>query len=180
MQGTTAIDPTAINPTAMGSMTINPLMFRSHLAKYPTGVSIITSADSAGQPVGGMTAGTFTSVSLDPPLVAFLPAKSSSSWPRIQETGRFCINVLSAQQEELCKAFSISGADKFAGVDWHRSPLGLPVVDGVVLWIECSLNSVLDAGDHLIVLGDVLDMGTGETADPLVFHGGKFHKLLPI
>lgn len=160
--------------------TLNPLMLRSNLGRYPTGVSIITSSDDSGRPVGGMTAGTFTSVSLDPPLVAFLPAKTSSSWPLIEETGKFCINVLSAEQEKLCKAFSVSGGDKFAGVEFHRSPSGLPVMDGVVLWIECSLSKVIDAGDHLIVLGEVLDMGPGQGADPLVFHGGKFHRLLPI
>lgn len=160
--------------------TINPLLLRANLGKYPTGVSVITSADESGRPVGGMTAGTFTSVSLDPPLVAFLPAKSSSSWPLIQETGRFCINVLSAEQGELCKAFSVSGGDKFAGVNWHRSPLGLPIMDGVVLWVECSLRDAIDAGDHVIALGEVLNMGAGQGAEPLVFHGGKFHKLQPI
>lgn len=162
------------------TMTIDTATFRSTLGKYPTGVSIVTSADDAGRPVGGMTAGTFTSVSLDPPLVAFLPAKSSSSWPLIEETGRFCINVLSAAQEGLCKAFSVSGSDKFAGVDWTPSPSGLPVLDGVVMWVDCALRDVIDAGDHVIALGEVTNMGTVREADPLVFHAGKFHRPLPL
>jgi 3-hydroxy-9,10-secoandrosta-1,3,5(10)-triene-9,17-dione monooxygenase reductase component len=163
-----------------GTTEITPLMLRSNLGKYPTGVSVITSADQSGRPVGGMTAGTFTSVSLDPPLVAFLPAKSSSSWPLIQETGRFCVNVLGVEQEALCKAFSVSGADKFSGVEWRRSLHGLPVMDGVVMWVDCALREVVDAGDHLIVLGEVLEIGSGEATDPLVFHGGKFRKFLPV
>lgn len=161
-------------------MTVDSKAFRSTLGKYPTGVSIITSADDLGQPVGGMTAGTFTSVSLDPPLVAFLPAKSSSSWPLIEKTGRFCINVLSAEQEELCRSFAASGGDKFEGVEWHRSPSGLPILDGVVIWVECALQDAIDAGDHVIALGEVINMGVIQEADPLVFHGGKYHRPLPI
>lgn len=162
------------------TMTIDAATFRSTLGKYPTGVSIVTSADDTGRPVGGMTAGTFTSVSLDPPLVAFLPAKSSSSWPLIEETGRFCINVLSAEQQGLCKAFSVSGSDKFAGVDWNPSPSGLPILDGVVMWVDCALRDVIDAGDHVIALGEVINMGTVQETEPLVFHAGKFHRPLPL
>lgn len=162
------------------TMTLDPTMLRSTLGKYPTGVSIITSADDAGLPVGGMTAGTFTSVSLDPPLVAFLPGKSSSSWPRIEETGRFCINVLSAEQEGLCRSFAVSGNDKFAGVDWSPSPSGLPILAGVVIWVECVLREVIDAGDHVIALGEVITMETAQDVDPLVFHGGKYNRPMPI
>lgn len=162
------------------TMTLDPKMLRSTLGNYPTGVSIITSSDDAGLPVGGMTAGTFTSVSLDPPLVAFLPGKSSSSWPRIEETGKFCINVLSAEQEGLCRSFAVSGNDKFAGVDWYPSPSGLPILAGVVIWLECVLRDVIDAGDHVIALGEVINMETVQDVAPLVFHGGKYNRPMPL
>ena len=160
--------------------TMDPAVLRSTLSKYPTGVSIITSADENGRPVGGMTAGTFTSVSLDPPLVAFLPAKTSTSWPSIEETGRFCINILSADQASLCKAFAVPGGDKFDGVDWYHSQSGLPVLDGVIISIECELRDTIDAGDHVIAMGEVTNMEIVNDAEPLIFHGGKFNRPLPI
>lgn len=159
---------------------IDPLEFRRVMGQYPTGVSVITSADENGYPVAGMTAGTFTSVSLDPPLVAFLPAKTSKSWPLIEATGRFCINVLSDTQTALSKSFSSSGGDKFAGVSWHLSQNGLPIIDDVIAWIECELHSVVDAGDHVIVLGQVTNMKHHTEGNPLVFHGGKFNRPLPL
>lgn len=160
--------------------TIDPAVLRSTLSQYPTGVSIITSADEEGRPVGGMTAGTFTSVSLDPPLVAFLPAKTSTSWPSIEDTGRFCINVLSAEQASLCKAFAVPGGNKFDGVQWSHSQSGLPVLEGAVISIECNLRDTIDAGDHVIAMGEVINMEILSDAKPLIFHGGKFNRPLPI
>lgn len=159
---------------------IDAVTFRQVLGHYPTGVSVITSADADGRPAAGMVVGTFTSVSLDPPLVAFLPDKSSTSWPLIAETGRFCVNVLSADQEDLCRAFSARGGDKFAGVPWHPSPSGTPILDGVVTWVDCRIEQVVESGDHYIVVGRVLDLAVASEAQPLAFHRGGFSQLAPM
>jgi flavin reductase (DIM6/NTAB) family NADH-FMN oxidoreductase RutF len=147
---------------------IDAVVFRQVLGHYPTGVSVITSATADGRPAAGMVVGTFTSVSLDPPLVAFLPDKSSSSWP------------LSGDQEGLCRAFSARGGDKFAGVTWHPSPAGTPILDGVVAWVDCQIEQVVESGDHYIVDGRVLDMAVASEAQPLAFHRGGFSQLSPI
>jgi flavin reductase (DIM6/NTAB) family NADH-FMN oxidoreductase RutF len=159
---------------------IDAAAFRRVLGHYPTGVSVITSADDDDRPAAGMVVGTFTSVSLDPPLVAFLPDKGSSSWPLIAATARFCVNVLSAEQEDLCRAFAARGGDKFAGVDWHPSPSGTPILDGVVAWVDCQIEQVVESGDHYIVVGRVLDMAVACDAQPLAFHRGGFSQLSPV
>ena len=128
----------------------------------------------------GMSIGSFTSVSLDPPLIAILPAKTSVSWPRIAAAGVFCVNILNARQEALCRTFATSGADKFAGVSWRPAPSGSPVLAGALAWLDCSLEQVVEAGDHLIALGRVtsLDVGDdldeGQVAEPLVFFQGGY------
>lgn len=152
---------------------IDQAWFRKVLGHFPTGVVIVTAIDG-GAPVG-MSIGSFTSVSLDPPLIAILPAKTSASWPRIAAAGSFCVNILSARQESLCRTFAISGADKFAGVPWWPAPSGAPVLAGTLAWIDCSLEQLVEAGDHFIALGRVttLDVGDDRVAEPLVFfHGG--------
>src|SRR3546814_1217800 len=104
-----------------------------------------------------MVVGSFTSFSLDPPLVAFFPAKNSHSWPRIEKAGKFCVNILASDQKPLCQQFSSKGAhDKFAGVTHRVSANGSPILDGVVAWSYCRLEAMHEAGDHLIVLGTVV------------------------
>jgi flavin reductase (DIM6/NTAB) family NADH-FMN oxidoreductase RutF len=152
--------------------------FRQVLGHFPTGVVIVTAVND-GQPAG-MAIGSFTSVSLDPPLVAILPAKTSTSWPAIEAAGSFCVNILSARQEALCRVFATSGADKFAGVSWRAAPSGSPVLAGALAWIDCTLEQVVEAGDHFIALGRVtaLDMGEPDEEEglsgPLVFFQGGY------
>lgn len=160
--------------------TIDSGTFRHVLGHYPTGVSVVTSANEDGSPAAGMVVGTFNSVSVDPPLVAFLPDKSSSSWPLIEKTGRFCVNVLGADQEALCRKFSARGGDKFEGVEWRRSPSGLPILNGVVAWVDCSIEQVVESGDHYIVVGRVLSLDVESSELPLTFHRGKFHQPSPV
>lgn len=162
------------------SNVIDAVMFRQVLGHYPTGVSVITSADDDGRPAAGMVVGTFTSVSLDPPLVAFLPDKDSTSWPLIAETGRFCVNVLGAEQEALCRKFSARGGDKFDGVAWHLSPSGSPVLEGVVAWVDCRIEQIVESGDHYIVVGRVLDLAVATDTLPLTFHRGSFGQVTPV
>src|SRR5262245_25488403 len=100
---------------------VDPMFFRRVLGHFPTGVAVITAIDADGAPAG-MAVGSFTSVSLDPPLVAFLPGRSSTSFPKIRRSERFCANVLSHSQEHICRAMAAKGADKFAQIAWSPAP----------------------------------------------------------
>jgi flavin reductase (DIM6/NTAB) family NADH-FMN oxidoreductase RutF len=157
--------------------------FRDVLAHYPTGVSIVTGLGPDGAPEG-FAVGTFTSVSLEPPLVAFLPARTSTSWPRIAPSGRFCVNVLGDHQEEICRAFAITAGSlttsKFDSVAWRPSASGVPILEGAVAWVECEQDAVHDAGDHLIVVGRVLDLGADPESSPLVFLRGGYRRFAPV
>jgi flavin reductase (DIM6/NTAB) family NADH-FMN oxidoreductase RutF len=151
---------------------IDPDRFRQVLGHLPTGVTVVTAHDPLG-PVA-MSANSVTSVSLRPPLILFCPAKSSSTWPRIRDSGRFCVNVFAAHHREISQRFSRRGIDRFAGVAWHSRPSG-PALDDAVAWIECTIDAVHEAGDHLIVVGavDALETREGET-QPLVFFRGRY------
>ncbi|KAA9156746.1 flavin reductase family protein [Amycolatopsis acidicola] len=153
-------------------MSVEAARFREVLGHFPTGVCVVTAIGEDGSPAG-MAIGSFTSVSLNPPLVGFLPAKASSSFPRIRAAKSFCVNVLSAGQEDLCRVFATSGADKFADVGWSDAPSGAPVLDGVLAWIDCAWESVHETGDHYLALGRVTALDA--VADhPLVFFRGGY------
>jgi flavin reductase (DIM6/NTAB) family NADH-FMN oxidoreductase RutF/DNA-binding IclR family transcriptional regulator len=147
--------------------------FREVLGYLPTGVVVITAVMPDGRP-SGMAVGSFTSVSLDPPLVAFLPARTSSTFKGLREARTFCVNILSAKQEPICRQFAVSGGDKFAGVGWSPAPSGAPVIDGVVAWIDCEFERIDEAGDHYIVLGRVTHFETGVPTIPLLFFQGGY------
>lgn len=146
--------------------------FRQVLGHFPTGVTVIT-AEGDGTQVG-MAVGSFASVSLDPPLVAFFAARSSSSWPKIEAAGAFCVNVLGDDQEEVCRRFASKDVDKFAGLGWEPAPTGSPLLHDVLAWIDCDIESVTPMGDHLCVLGRVRDLGVGHDGAPLVFFRGGY------
>ncbi|WP_329250024.1 flavin reductase family protein [Actinoallomurus sp. NBC_01490] len=155
---------------------VDSTRFRSVLGHFPSGVAAITSLDAEGRPVG-MTVSSFTSVSLTPPLVAFLPGKTSSTFPVIAERGTFCVNVLAAGQEPVCRALAVSGEDKFTEVAWRPGPHGDPVIDGVVAWIGCTIEAVHEAGDHRIVVGRVDELDAGAAVSPLLFFRSRYHHL---
>ena len=147
--------------------------FRSVLGHFCTGITIITAVDD-GEPVG-LTCQSFCSVSLEPPLVAFAPSKSSTSWPRIQRTGVFCVNVLGEDQEDVCRVFATSGADKFRGLGWKPGPSKSPILEDVLGWIDCKLDTIHEAGDHLIVIGRVLELHVADDhPGPLLFYRGGY------
>jgi flavin reductase (DIM6/NTAB) family NADH-FMN oxidoreductase RutF len=146
--------------------------FRQVLGHFPTGVVVVT-AVSDGTPVG-LAVGSFASVSLDPPLVAFFPGKSSSSWPHIEAAGYFCVNILGDDQEGICRIFATRGADKFASIGWKRGRTGAPIINDVVGWIECSIERVDEAGDHYFVLGRVIDLEVEHEGGPLIFFRGGY------
>lgn len=152
--------------------------FRDVLGHFPTGVAVITAIGTDGQPCG-MAVGSFTSVSLDPPLVAFLPARSSTTFPLIRDAPSFCVNVLTAEQESLCRLFASRGVDKFRDLSWTPAPSGAPVVDGASAWIDCTTEVIHDAGDHLIVVGRVHALAAEHPSPPLVFFRGGYGQFLP-
>lgn len=152
--------------------------FRQTLGNYPTGVAIIT-AMIDGVPAG-MVVGSFTSVSLDPPLVAFFADNGSSSWAKIKASPTFCVNVLSSSQEQLSRQFVRRDGDKFEGVEWRPAPAsGAPVLAGATAWIDCEVDSITQYGDHQMVVGRVRELGSDAPAAPLIFHRGgygEFHR----
>jgi 3-hydroxy-9,10-secoandrosta-1,3,5(10)-triene-9,17-dione monooxygenase reductase component len=154
---------------------VSSARFREVLGHFASGVTVVTAIDDAG-PVG-FTCQAFMSLSLEPPLVAIAPGKSSTSWPRIKPIGAFCVNMLADDQEALCRDFAISGADKgdkFSGVGWSPGPAGAPVLDGAVAWIACRIVAVHDAGDHELIVAEVVDTGVDIHGRPLLFYRGGF------
>lgn len=161
----------------MSAAAMESRAFRNILGHYPTGVCAITSM-ADGKPVG-MVVGSFTSVSLDPPLVAFFPDCSSSSWPKIESSGRFCVNVLSQRQHGLCHALAAKAENKFENIDYRLSPAGLPLLPESLAWFDCHLSAVHEAGDHFIAIGhvDALDLADSEL--PLLFFRGSYGSFAP-
>jgi 3-hydroxy-9,10-secoandrosta-1,3,5(10)-triene-9,17-dione monooxygenase reductase component len=157
----------------MNSASFDHDTFRHVLGHYPTGVCVVTAVEADGG-LAGMVVGSFTSVSLAPPLVSFFPDKSSSTWPRIERAGKFCVNVLASDQHAICRKFSARGGDKFAGVAHRMSVRGSPIIDGAVAWIDCSLYAVHEAGDHYIVLGHVTELEVQNPQRPLLFYQGAY------
>jgi len=146
--------------------------FRQVLGHLPTGVTVVTAYDR-GDPVG-MSSNSITSVSLNPPLILFCPARTSTTWPRIRESGRFCVNIFAAHHEEASRQFSRTGVDRFTGVSWHKRPSG-PALDDAVAWIECAIDAIHDGGDHLIVVAAVQRLEVREgPVEPLVFFRGRY------
>lgn len=170
--------------------------FRRVLGHFATGITVITAPGVPAAPTvsgapaaddsepgeypddrpAGFACQSFSSLSLDPPLVAFMVGRTSTTWPRIARAGVFCVNVLGADQGELCRRFAVSGADKFAGVTHEPAPAtGSPRLTGAPAWIDCAIHAVHTGGDHLIVVGRVEALGTGgNESAPLLFHRGRF------
>jgi 3-hydroxy-9,10-secoandrosta-1,3,5(10)-triene-9,17-dione monooxygenase reductase component len=147
--------------------------FRQVLGHFPTGVTVIT-AITGGEPVG-MAVGSFASLSLEPALVLFCPGNQSSSWPKIREAGSFCVNILGADQEHVSRVFASKETDKFGQVTWRRtSQTGSPHLDGVLAWIDCTIEQILPGGDHDIVVGRVQDLDTHDSPGPLIFYRGGY------
>lgn len=158
--------------------TVDPAHYREVMGHYPTGVAVVTGSSGTGEPVG-MVVGTFTSVSLDPPLVAFMPTTTSGTFALMRDSKAFCVNVLAHDQLDLCRTMAVPRPGKFDGVAWSPSPYGAPALDGTVAHIHCSLDQVVPAGDHLIVLCRVQDMKVTRPATPLLFFQGGYGGFSP-
>ncbi len=148
--------------------------FRRALGHFCTGVTVVA-AIGDGEPVG-FACQSFAALSLDPPLVLFCPGKFSKTWPLIEAAGSFCVNVLAHDQRDVSAVFGKSGSDKFASVAWSPAPSGAPALDGVLAWIDCTVEHVVDGGDHWIVVGRVttLDVSGTDGARPLLFYRGAY------
>ena len=146
--------------------------FRGVLSHFASGVTVVTGIDG-DQPVG-FTCQSFSSLSLSPAQILVLPGRSSTSWPRIAADGRFCVNILAEHQRAVSTAFATTGADKFAGIGWTRTPSRLPLLDGACAWLDCTVAAVHPGGDHLIVVGTVDNLGAIPDSRPLLFHRGDY------
>ncbi|MGP6175598.1 flavin reductase family protein [Corynebacterium sp. A21] len=165
-------------PSILPDVDIDPLVYRRTLGSYPTGVSVITVAGNEGP--SGMVVGTFTSISLDPPIVGFFPKSDSSTLTDIIQAGHFCVNVLSSDHEHLSRKFCRPREERFDGVPTSLAPSGAPQLDDALLWIDCTLERVVPVGDHVLVTGRVHDLSENpEQMDPLVFHRGGYFGLNP-
>jgi flavin reductase (DIM6/NTAB) family NADH-FMN oxidoreductase RutF len=149
--------------------------FREVLGHFATGITIVTALEE-GVPVG-FSCQSFAALSLDPPMVVLAPARTSTSWPRIRAAGSFCVNILGEHQEAVCRAFAISGGDKFSGVGWRPGLTGAPVIDNSLAVVECELGDIFDGGDHEIVIGRVVALEVGE-GGPLLFYRGGFGRFV--
>jgi 3-hydroxy-9,10-secoandrosta-1,3,5(10)-triene-9,17-dione monooxygenase reductase component len=149
--------------------------FRAVLGHFATGVTIVTAVDE-GEPVG-MAANSFTSLSLDPPLVLFCIAHSSSTWPRIENAGTFAVNILGEGHAELAQLFAKKGADRFGSTAWRVGVSGAPVLEDAIAYIDCTFEACYPGGDHKIVVGRVLDLDVREGARPLLFFRGGYGRM---
>jgi 3-hydroxy-9,10-secoandrosta-1,3,5(10)-triene-9,17-dione monooxygenase reductase component len=157
---------------------VDPTRFRTALGHFCTGVTVITAHDGAA-PVG-FACQAFAALSLDPPLVLFCPGRQSRTWPVIERAGHFCVNVLTHAQRGVSTVFGKSGMDKFAAVPWSPAPSGAPVLDGVLTWVDCSVETAHDAGDHYVVIGSVTALGEQRDERPLLFYRGGYTATEPI
>jgi 3-hydroxy-9,10-secoandrosta-1,3,5(10)-triene-9,17-dione monooxygenase reductase component len=146
--------------------------YRTVLGHFATGVAVVTALDG-DEPIG-MACNSFTSVSLDPPLVLFCAAKSSTTWPRMHNAKHFAVNVLSEDDEALCRVFATKDADRFEAVTHHRGATGAPILADALAYIDCATEAEHDAGDHVIVVGRVVELGYATEGKPLLFYRGGY------
>lgn len=155
-----------------GHTSIDPSHFRHVMGHLPTGVSVVTTIDG-GVPAG-FAVGSFTSVSLDPPIVSFSASSTSSTLAHVLASGSFCVNVLGTDGEELCRRFATRSDDKFAGVGWQPSANGAPRLNDAIAHIDCSVHDSIEVGDHRVVFGAVTELAVHHEGGPLVFYRGGY------
>jgi 3-hydroxy-9,10-secoandrosta-1,3,5(10)-triene-9,17-dione monooxygenase reductase component len=150
----------------------NEANYRTVLGHFATGVAIVTAQDDEGPT--GMACNSFTSVSLDPPLVLFCAAKSSTTFPRIQAARKWAANFLAEADEEICRLFATKGVDRFAHIRFHAGRTGAPVLDDAIAFVDCETEVEHDAGDHIVVVGRVVELGYASEGKPLLFYRGGY------
>ncbi len=153
--------------------------FRAALGMFATGVTIVTARDADGVRVG-LTANSFNSVSLAPPLVLWSLSRQAGSMAAFSQGSHYAINILAADQRELAERFSSKGEDRFAGVAFHEGVGGAPILAGAAAVFECFNRSRYEEGDHVIFVGEVERCSHHTGAQPLIFHGGRYFTELPL
>jgi flavin reductase (DIM6/NTAB) family NADH-FMN oxidoreductase RutF len=149
--------------------------FRQCLAKFTTGVTVVSCADKSGE-VYGITANSFSSVSLDPPLILWNIAKVSRSLQGYLDAGYFAINILAEEQQSISRIFARSEENLFDGIDYVPSENGAPLLLGTLASFECSTHKIIDCGDHYIIIGEVIDFRSNDS-EPLLFFDGRYKKI---
>jgi 3-hydroxy-9,10-secoandrosta-1,3,5(10)-triene-9,17-dione monooxygenase reductase component len=157
------------------SMSPDELSFRTVLSHFATGVTVITALD--GDDPIGVSVNSFTSVSLDPPLVLFCIGRNSNTWPRIKAAGHFTVNILNEDQEDVSRVFATKGADRFRRTGWRPGTNGSPILDDCLAYIDCTINAEQQAGDHVIVVGQVRELEVLSPDSPLIFWRGGYSRL---
>lgn len=153
--------------------TLEPRYYRDVMGRLPTSVVVVAGREQRSGRAAGLVVGTFQSLSLEPPLVCFSVAETSSSWPKIRSGDPLSASVLATGQDAICGVLSSKSEDKFSGVDWHSSPDGAPRISGAHAWVDCETLHEWAGGDHLIVIARVRRLITGDGQEPLVFHRGR-------
>ncbi|MFC6081981.1 flavin reductase family protein [Sphaerisporangium aureirubrum] len=157
---------------------VDPARFRRVLSAHAAGVVIVT-GQTDGIPAG-LTATSFSSVSLEPPLVCFYVDRNSTTWPRLREADQFAVNILAGDQAELAARFARPGADRFGEpTRWRPGPLGTPLLGDTAAHVLCTPHSSLDIGDHILVVGLVTDAFVYSLDHPLLYHRGRFGRFTP-
>lgn len=158
-------------------MTLNPVAstdnFRAVMSHFATGLTVVATLDADGAPAG-LTCQSFSSLSLDPQLALVCVARTSTSWARIEPTGRFAVSILAEDQREISALLGTSRADKFSRVPWRASAYGTVHIEGALATIDCRVHAVHDAGDHRLIIGDIVDLAVGRRGAPLLYFRGAY------
>jgi flavin reductase (DIM6/NTAB) family NADH-FMN oxidoreductase RutF len=154
---------------------LDPGQLRRTFGRFPSGVTAVCGLVDLS-PVG-MVASSFTSVSIEPPLVSFCVANGSATWPALRAAARIGLSILSADHVAACKQLSAKAGDRFAGIAWHCTEAGAVLLEGAAAWLECTIENEIPAGDHKIILFRIHSLGAERTIKPLVFHDSSFREL---
>jgi flavin reductase (DIM6/NTAB) family NADH-FMN oxidoreductase RutF len=167
------------NPPRAASPRFSTSDFRAALGMFATGVTIVTARNAAGAPIG-LTANSFNSVSLAPPLVLWSLARSAGSMPHFEAGSHYAVHILGADQHALAERFASKAVDRFEGIAFREGAGGAPILEGAAAVFECFNRSRYEEGDHVIFVGEVEQCSRREGAQPLIFHGGRYFTELPI
>lgn len=154
----------------------DPRQLRGAYGCFPSGVTAVCALDGRGTPVG-MAASSFTSVSLDPPLVSVCVQNSSTTWPKLRALPRLGVTVLAADQDLAARQLASKDGDRFTELDWAPSADGSVFVRGAAAWLDCTVHAEVPAGDHEIVLLRIGAVSVWPERAPLVFHASQFRRL---
>ena len=169
-----------MNPTTVAlPPSFSTTEFRAALGTFATGVTVITACDESGARVG-LTANSFNSVSMSPPLVLWSLSRNASTMPTFSRGQHYAINVLASDQQHIAERFARKDIDRFEGVTLRWGQRGVPVIDGAMAVFECFNRSQYAEGDHIIFVGEVEHCQRRDDAQPLIYHGGRFFTELPL